>query len=44
MPLYYMHSKKTKVQINVPVPQQVKEESDTTHKFVEEDRKLQVYI
>lgn len=31
-----------KVQINVPVPQQVREESDTTHKFVEEDRKLQV--
>jgi hypothetical protein len=37
-------SKKMKVQINVPVPQQVREESDSTHKFVEEDRKLQVYL
>lgn len=37
-------SKKMKVQINVPVPQQVREESDSTHKFVEEDRKLQVNI
>lgn len=37
-------SKKMKVQINVPVPQQVREESDSTHKFVEEDRKLQVLI
>jgi len=35
-------SKKMKVQINVPVPQQVREESDSTHKFVEEDRKLQI--
>jgi len=35
-------SKKTKVQINVPVPQQVREESDSTHKTVEEDRKLQI--
>lgn len=32
------------MQINVPVPQQVREESDSTHKFVEEDRKLQVSI
>jgi hypothetical protein len=37
-----LNSKKMKVQINVPVPQQVREESDSTHKFVEEDRKLQV--
>eukprot|EP01113_Clastostelium_recurvatum_P019149 TRINITY_DN225_c0_g1_i1.p1 TRINITY_DN225_c0_g1~~TRINITY_DN225_c0_g1_i1.p1 ORF type:complete len:771 (+),score=282.14 TRINITY_DN225_c0_g1_i1:104-2416(+) len=35
-------SKKTKVLINVPVPQQVREESDSTHKTVEEDRKLQI--
>jgi len=35
-------SKKTKVQINVPVPQQVREENDSTHKTVEEDRKLQI--
>lgn len=35
-------SKRTKVNINVPVPQQVKEESDSTHKTVEEDRKLQI--
>eukprot|EP01112_Ceratiomyxa_fruticulosa_P003138 TRINITY_DN1351_c0_g4_i1.p1 TRINITY_DN1351_c0_g4~~TRINITY_DN1351_c0_g4_i1.p1 ORF type:complete len:768 (+),score=165.40 TRINITY_DN1351_c0_g4_i1:391-2694(+) len=35
-------SKKTKVLINVPVPQQVREENDSTHKTVEEDRKLQI--
>jgi len=35
-------NKKTKVQINVPVPQQVKEDNDSTHKTVEEDRKLQI--
>jgi len=35
-------SKRTKVNINIPVPQQVKDESDSTHKTVEEDRKLQI--
>lgn len=35
-------SKKPKVLINVPVPQQQREESDSTHKTVEEDRKLQI--
>jgi len=35
-------NKKAKVNINVAVPQQVKEESDSTHKSVEEDRKLQI--
>jgi len=35
-------SKRTKVNINVPVPQQAKEETDSTHKTVEEDRKLQI--
>lgn len=35
-------SKRTKVNINVPIPQQAKEESDSTHKTVEEDRKLQI--
>jgi len=32
-------NKRAKVNINVPVPQQLKEESDSTHKTVEEDRK-----
>jgi len=32
-------NKRAKVNINVPVPQQVKEENDSTHKTVEEDRK-----
>jgi len=35
-------SKRAKVNINVPIPQQAKEESDNTHKTVEEDRKLQI--
>jgi cullin 1 len=35
-------SKRAKVNINIAVPQQVKEESDTTHSQVEEDRKLQI--
>ncbi len=30
--------------INIPAPQQVKEESDSTHKTVEEDRKLQIQV
>jgi len=35
-------SKRTKVNINVPVPSQVKEEIDSAHKTVEEDRKLAI--
>ncbi|GAM20622.1 hypothetical protein SAMD00019534_037970 [Acytostelium subglobosum LB1] len=35
-------NKKTKIFINVPVLAQVKEEIDTTHKTVEEDRKHQI--
>jgi len=35
-------SKRTKVNINVPVPQQVKEEIEYAHKTVEEDRKLAI--
>ncbi|EFA83667.1 cullin A [Heterostelium album PN500] len=35
-------NKKTKIFINVPLAQQAKEETDTTHKTVEEDRKLQI--
>jgi len=35
-------SKRTKVNINIPVAQQVKEDTDTTHKTVEEDRKLAI--
>ncbi|EGG15794.1 cullin A [Cavenderia fasciculata] len=35
-------NKKNKIIINVPVVQQVKEEIDTIHKTVEEDRKLQI--
>mmetsp|Transcript_12104 Transcript_12104/g.16723 ORF Transcript_12104/g.16723 Transcript_12104/m.16723 type:complete len:764 (+) Transcript_12104:138-2429(+) len=35
-------SKRAKVNINIAVPQQIKEESDTTHKSVEEDRKLAI--
>jgi hypothetical protein len=37
-------SKRTKVNINVPVPSQVKEEIDSAHKTVEEDRKLAIQV
>jgi cullin 1 len=43
---YYLNmefkSKRAKININTPLPQQVKDESDSTHKHVEEDRKLQI--
>jgi len=35
-------SKRTKVNINIPVPQQVKDDTDSVHKSVEEDRKLAI--
>lgn len=35
-------SKRAKVNINMPIPQQIKEDSESTHKVVEEDRKLQI--
>jgi cullin 1 len=35
-------SKRTRVQINVPLPSQQKEEEESTHQTVEEDRKLQI--
>jgi cullin 1 len=35
-------SKRTKVNINIPVPQQVREDTDATHKAIEEDRKLAI--
>lgn len=35
-------SKRTKININVPIAQQVKDETENTHKLVEEDRKLQI--
>ena len=41
---YFLISKKTKVLINVPLPQQTREDSDSTHKTVEEDRKLQIQV
>lgn len=40
----YCSSKRTKVNINVPVPQQVKEEIEYAHKTVEEDRKLAIQV
>jgi len=35
-------SKRAKVNINLPIAQQVKEENESTHKTVEEDRKLAI--
>lgn len=37
-------SKRTKININVPIAQQLKDETENTHKLVEEDRKLQIQV
>ena len=41
---HIVHSKKLRVNINVPMKLKVKEEQESTHKHVEENRKLLIQV